>query len=690
MSLFSGVFMNKKFNKYNKYIFTTCAVAIPFTIGYSTWSINASMNEIDSTIKAGNVELETINCSISILLNSTDIYFSPTDSAKDQLEISITGHLETSYENFGGVMTSLTFKNEKDQNKIQNLISKGYIYFNGFQSLTKNSPLFNNTLENGSYWTSSSSTNREFKICSSFQYSWFFSYMNPSEFFKSTNSSGIKRGCDYAEDEINSILKEFNSLNTINYTINITSVPNVTPFYIIKFDLDGRTSTSNLTDNLKYQVNSTFTFPTSSESPIKTGKVFSHWEYTVNNEEKATFIPNQTIVLTKEIFGKSAEISFKAVYKNLSSTANAQNLFILNPSIGNGQQVSIRISNNAQLLNPEIYGIKTPSGYHFLGREFNGKCFPSTTTVNEENFPNSSKGDVFSLTALYAKDQVYVNFFSKEGVLLFQNQISINDNNNFKIPSENNLKEYVDGEITRVKLANYALYFNCDEEVPIDTLLSYNNNLSNLNFYVLTNPKSVEINYNFEDKTYVDFIDSFNKDTTYQLLPYSEIAESLGLTIKEGFQHSYTFRDTKTEAQENEQFKLNTVNFPFIDFDSTINIDVNEEDLSGITLYVHKSANAKLKAGNDVEFVTDQIAYDSLLTINFEDNIYYQTLKKFSKWTYYVIEGNEIELSGAQNKDLKLKIHESTEGLEEILNKKSFTLPYGAVIHVLRKEQKFF
>ena len=91
----------------------------------------------------------------------------------------------------------------------------------------------------------------------------------------------------------------------------------------------------------------------------------------------------------------------------------------------------------------------------------------------------------------------------------------------YRIPSESTFNSLKKGNLSRVILPKYALYFNFGSSYDINGFLKYNNSDFVFNFYVLDNaPTTIEIQYKFNNLVYSDFVENFDNKISYQLLKY--------------------------------------------------------------------------------------------------------------------------------------------------------------------------
>lgn len=657
-------------NKINKYFLASCGVITPFTIGLSTWIINDDYINTDTSLKTGNLSVEVIDSPVLARLENPNIYFDlrlgDNILLDNKLQISILGNIIDNYNEFTVLYPELQL-NEEDSKSFEYLIDKGYIHFSRFSTLTKNSPQHDLNSTKGTFWTDNNES-RSFKICAEFTYCRFFNYMSPNEFFNSNEFNGIKNGLDYTKEEISKIIEDFSSVNNLKFNIVLSSIPNKTPYYKVSYDLNGGYINKELSTT-RYEVGSLFHI--ASEIPIKQDYEFLYWSYTNKNGEKITLTPNQEVKLERETFGDETEIVLKAEFAE-NPTDIATNLFILRPGNGIGSETTVNLRTGSTLFSDVTYGFSASEGYHFIGWKYNGKIFPSNTKIDETNFTNSSLGSTFILEALYLKDQCIANYFNKNNELIYQEIINTNENN-YKIPSASTFSSMIEGKLSRVKLTKYSLYFNFESTFNVENFLKYNNLNFVFNFLVLDKaPSSIEIEYQFNDLTYIDFIESFADEISYQLLKYDTFVE-FGLTFGGDISHHYQIEGLDESYNESEYLIINYDNFPYLAYNNKIIIKLIEDGV-GIEIWLHEGQNSRLieKDGTIVDgplergYKIIRVPYDYLFEIEFNNNPYYKELDSFSKWEYWLGNATEESAIEVETEKLSLKINDESENLSGI------------------------
>lgn len=280
-------------NKTMQIITVLFAILSVFGIGFSSFIIiDGQRPELKLKVDAETLE-DNMGIQITDVNMVSDLYFDGlqmdengrvhSDHEHDsdpyiRLEALLTGYQEDC---FVGVQPSLRVE-ERYRSDFDYLIDNGYIVEFDLKRLEK-SKFLSPTGSDELYWINDNIGGdpnvRKFGLNYKLAYGSFFNFMNPSEFFDSAYSNGIKLGSEYSTSEIQEILNRFTRLNNANFTLFLDVVTN-TNSYTFNFDsqngsFSGFDSTSSVYTVGDQSRHSKVRCPKAKRDNFK----FDHWSY---------------------------------------------------------------------------------------------------------------------------------------------------------------------------------------------------------------------------------------------------------------------------------------------------------------------------------------------------------------------------------------------------------------------------
>ena len=331
--------MNKN-NKLVKKIFyiTTPSLVVGSLagVGFSSFILGEDQSETTNiNIETGNLEMVSSVYFNNISMLSRNINFDAFDldnfgkvtstNSSEQLTIRFTGTLNGYNTNWDEIRFNIRISNEFKY-VFEQLIDDKLIEEPIFHPLKKGSSNKSiTTNEIGSFWTSDATSNdtRNFVVYAEFNWGEYFNNMNPSLFFDSNNSNGIKKGNEYTTNEIREILDRIKELDNADYTIYIDPFIKSETNYSVTLDANGGSFefnntnfTTKLFDNLIDHDKIILPVPFYSRNS------FLYWK---NESTGETFAGNERIYID-EIFKNNSQKSLvlKAFWRNIEANGTVE------------------------------------------------------------------------------------------------------------------------------------------------------------------------------------------------------------------------------------------------------------------------------------------------------------------------------------------------------------------------------
>lgn len=379
--------------------------------GFSSWVFVAETpkTEVNLSVETVTVEEVAAACFENIIISSGQICFdAPKDdqsgsiryseadgSSGEQLEIDVSGTVNH-YSEIYSIGTTLSMQSETDQLIFDSLIEKKYIRLPSFSVLNQSMGTLSNTAL--SHWTTDVDTqndSRSFRIRSQFKWGSFFGNMNPSEFFDSEASNGVKKGSQYTSFEKRHILTELYQLNNMKYTLSLIVNP-----LSVSFIIDENTYI-NTYKNLK----STDTIQVPTTVPSLTGYSFEGWTLTADGSNSKTYQAGEFVNIEDimQFADEKFNITFYAQFSEIIIYVDISFYPGDNSTITEGVYTMKNQVYGSQITMPTAAQAKltVSNGYEFkYWKATNGSTFNAgdTVTLTDSNFPGASDGTV-SLTA---------------------------------------------------------------------------------------------------------------------------------------------------------------------------------------------------------------------------------------------------------------------------------------------------
>ncbi len=295
---------------------SVCGVgyAVYTMTGGSEDDVNVSVvvpEVIDEAAEAGSISITNISSTSNVFFDGTSEDTSgvvQSDKTDDtQSGFDVTGTLKGySFEDFVSINPVLqvdsAYREDYDYLKDNNYIGEPT-----FTNLGVTTSYSTDTIDNSFYWTSSSSSsNRTFRLRYTYSYGAFFNYMNPSEFFDSTTSNSTKKGSEYTTSEIREILSKFTVMEGATYTLYL-DVQTTSNTYTATLDAgSGYFSTTDTTATTYTYSNLTYHSRIELLTPYRENYIFNYWEYSSStltgyvylNELISSSTTSKTVTLT--------------------------------------------------------------------------------------------------------------------------------------------------------------------------------------------------------------------------------------------------------------------------------------------------------------------------------------------------------------------------------------------------------
>ena len=643
--------MSKKL--FNKNIFLVLLVIALFTVGFSTWMVEETVQEnISVDVNVGNLNEENNNIYFTNLKANSSIHFDLNDDGKedDQLFIKISGTIND-LNLFNGLNADFKIEGKNSSGTefekiFDDLVSTGYLTYPYFASLEGSSEMLDFTnsseLENfnneGTYWYKFSNekwnnSSRNFLIVSKISYGYFFDYLNPIEFFSSEYSNGLKKGTEYTSLEKYEILNSINELNSTtsykcSYNIELRAYSQKISSYDVYFDLDGGTSNNLDLIQKNIKVGSSFSFPDSSMSPTYNGLNFIGRKI---NDNSTIYKPGDLVTVDENLFGNNRIINIFATYE--AYTDNLKHYkFRFYEDNKQERYVDIILAENQTLTyNGDIFNSHNDDT--FIGREYKGRIFKSTDNVNEIV---DSYSNIYNLTGIWISKNISIRIYNLENPTVFADY---EYNETFVFPNGDELlgknPDFSDGggiNVTRYKLTTYNIDFLPSKALDLSLIYNYQHDIKGLAFYAYVISTNVTIEYSYNDKIYTT---ETTYGTTYSLPSYNYFKDIFNLSFGERDNYKYIIKNLGNQVMyENDSVTVDSDTFSDLEHNPLIQIEIYYEYLRDITVTWRSDHGASLKTGKPSE---EEIkCLNDIITLNYENMYDIHSEKQFKQFTVSV------------------------------------------------------
>ncbi len=320
--------IKKKALKYVESILLTLACFSILSFGFASWILDAPSQENNSNLFliVDDVSTASTGSINNLALKNSHIRFDAKiddttgkvtyieDIGGEQLDIYIEGTI-SNYSDFGSLDFDFKVDIEKES-LLQQLVQSNYLSLPIFQSLNRESLMVSNEEKIGSFWSNEPNTiddTRQFYIHTRFTWGTFFNEMNPSLFFDSSQTNGIKIGNVYSLMEQKEILNSLYLINETSYYITL----NLNPIeYSLILNIGENATFNSPTFIGGLTRNSTITLP--NEIPVKEGYTFKGWWTTLdaNLPESEFYKPGQTFLISSLLQEDATEVSLYAQWSD--------------------------------------------------------------------------------------------------------------------------------------------------------------------------------------------------------------------------------------------------------------------------------------------------------------------------------------------------------------------------------------